>query len=55
MGLLNVVAQLCVKDEKLFKEKSLMLAPISCSKSYVIATSIMEGKLGERWPYNIIL
>jgi hypothetical protein len=32
-----------------------MLAPWSCSKSYVIATSIMEGELGERWPYNIIL
>jgi hypothetical protein len=45
MGLLNVVvAQLCVKDEKLFKDRSLMLAPRSCSKSCVIATSIVERR-----------
>jgi hypothetical protein len=48
MGLLNVVAQLHVKDVKLFKERSLMLASRSCSKSCVIATSIVEGELGER-------
>jgi len=45
MGLLNVMAKLRVKDEKLFKERSLMLAPRSCSKSCVIATSIVEGEL----------
>jgi hypothetical protein len=49
------MTQMHVKDEKLFKERSLLLTPRSCSKSCVIATSFMEGELGERWPYNIIL